>query len=262
MSDKHLAIKLVFLVVFFILAGVSTIIPPKVKWFRNHPTWMSIANAFSGGIFLGIGLLHMLPETVDTYNDLEEDDHEEEEEEEHHEEEEHDHDHGFNLVFFLVFMGYAATLLMEKVLFKVREHGHGHGHGEKQVSGIVDEEPVNVSHQNAIAHDGGDEVSKEQLETEKVDSMRVVEENKSNMADGENPYKKEAPDGGEDQLDTDGKLVKAESTKIHKIHEALTPVALMIALSVHSVFAGIAVGLEEDRKDLWALILAIGLHKG
>lgn len=35
----------------------------------------------------------------------------------------------------------------------------------------------------------------------------------------------------------------------------------MMALSVHSVFEGIAVGLADSKNELWEYIIAIGLHK-
>ena len=42
---------------------------------------------------------------------------------------------------------------------------------------------------------------------------------------------------------------------------SLTPLVLMIALSVHSVFEGIATGMAGSTSDLASLILAIVLHK-
>ena len=36
----------------------------------------------------------------------------------------------------------------------------------------------------------------------------------------------------------------------------------MIALSVHSLFEGIAVGITHSIEDVWTLLLAIALHKG
>ena len=42
----------------------------------------------------------------------------------------------------------------------------------------------------------------------------------------------------------------------------MTPFVLMIALSVHSIFEGIAVGLTKDMKDTITLLIAIGIHKG
>ena len=42
----------------------------------------------------------------------------------------------------------------------------------------------------------------------------------------------------------------------------MTPFVLMIALSVHSLFEGIAVGITKDFESVGALIAAIALHKG
>mmetsp|Transcript_25716 Transcript_25716/g.29596 ORF Transcript_25716/g.29596 Transcript_25716/m.29596 type:complete len:131 (+) Transcript_25716:224-616(+) len=35
----------------------------------------------------------------------------------------------------------------------------------------------------------------------------------------------------------------------------------MIALSTHAIFEGIAVGVVDETKDLWTLVIAIGMHK-
>jgi zinc transporter 1/2/3 len=35
----------------------------------------------------------------------------------------------------------------------------------------------------------------------------------------------------------------------------------LIALSTHSIFEGIAVGLQDDPTDIWSFFVAIGLHK-
>jgi len=35
----------------------------------------------------------------------------------------------------------------------------------------------------------------------------------------------------------------------------------MVALSFHALFEGLAVGLTNDSKSVWTLILAISLHK-
>jgi len=42
----------------------------------------------------------------------------------------------------------------------------------------------------------------------------------------------------------------------------MTPFVLMIALSVHSIFEGLAVGITDNMADLWTILLAIFIHKG
>lgn len=128
--------------IFFISLGFG-ILPAKVKSCGRNPRFMSMANAFSGGLFLAIALVHILPEAVEGY-----------------EEYLHDHDptnttvplmparkmrtlHGdggghFPLPFVLVFAGYTFILLVDKVMFDSHalfDHGHGHGHGHGHAHG-------------------------------------------------------------------------------------------------------------------------------
>jgi zinc transporter ZupT len=42
----------------------------------------------------------------------------------------------------------------------------------------------------------------------------------------------------------------------------MTPFVLMIALSVHSIFEGLAVGFAKTLNDVFTLLLAIAVHKG
>jgi zinc transporter 1/2/3 len=70
-------------------------------------------------------------------------------------------------------------------------------------------------------------------------------------------------------LDDDTKEAMLENGHSHAAQDKgskwcscnLTPVVLMIALSTHAVFEGIAVGLVKETSDLWTYIIAIGLHK-
>ena len=42
----------------------------------------------------------------------------------------------------------------------------------------------------------------------------------------------------------------------------MTPYILMIALSMHAVFEGMAVGIMDKKADVINLVVAIALHKG
>lgn len=46
-----------------------------------------------------------------------------------------------------------------------------------------------------------------------------------------------------------------------KAHFNFTPIVLMIALSFHALFEGLAVGLGRDSRTVWTLVIAISLHK-
>jgi len=42
----------------------------------------------------------------------------------------------------------------------------------------------------------------------------------------------------------------------------MTPFVLMIALSVHSIFEGLALGISQSEKDVVNMAIAILIHKG
>ncbi len=137
-------LKVVFIFVIFAVSLGFGILPAKVKSCGRNPRFMSMANAFSGGLFLAIALVHILPEVVENYDDYL-----------------HDHEnptnsttvafptrkmrslHGdgegkFPLPFVLVFAGYTFILLVDKVMFDSHalfDHGHGHGHGHGHAHG-------------------------------------------------------------------------------------------------------------------------------
>lgn len=147
-SDQTLTfIKLVFIVLIAALAFISGVLPYLITACRKNMSVIGLANAFSGGIFLAIALIHILPEAAEEYQ-------------EYIHETEHDHSEdvvfvpsdpfdwpensrrnlhgggvesaGFPLPFFIVFLGYALILFIDKVAFDTHSLGHDKDHGEKE----------------------------------------------------------------------------------------------------------------------------------
>ena len=83
----------------FGLMGLTVLggyVPFMIKGFRGVK-WTGISNSFAGGIFLGVGMLHLLPEA--------------------HEELEHTFpDIKLPFAFLLMLVGYTLILLLEKVV--------------------------------------------------------------------------------------------------------------------------------------------------
>ena len=127
-------LKLAFIPLIFLVALGFGILPAKVKSCGRNPKFMSMANSFSGGLFLAIALVHILPDVVKDWNEYNEKakvtsaasresftsfNGEEDNE-------------PFPLPFILVFCGYTFILLVDKVMFDSHalfDHGHGDGHG-------------------------------------------------------------------------------------------------------------------------------------
>lgn len=64
-----LYLKIGFIFVVFGIALLFGILPAKIKSCGRNPRFMSMANAFSGGLFLAIALVHILPDVVHDYDD-------------------------------------------------------------------------------------------------------------------------------------------------------------------------------------------------
>jgi solute carrier family 39 (zinc transporter), member 1/2/3 len=64
--------KCCFIPVIFLVALGFGILPAKVESCGKNPKFMSLANAFSGGLFLAIALVHILPDAVNDWNEYNE----------------------------------------------------------------------------------------------------------------------------------------------------------------------------------------------
>lgn len=132
------------------MALVAGILPAKIKSCGRNPTFMSMANAFSGGLFLAIALVHILPEVTEEYNDWYDETYGGDSDNSHNlllsfmrprkrnyyrrlGHGDGDEPFVFPLPFVLVFSGYSFILLIDRVMFDSHSlfegsHGHGHGH--------------------------------------------------------------------------------------------------------------------------------------
>lgn len=90
------------------MALVFGLIPLKVPQFRSNPRILSLSNCFAGGLFIAIGLIHILPEATEALNG-----------DDDHEKVEHGgHDHGsFPWSYLLCLMSFSFVLLIDKIIF-------------------------------------------------------------------------------------------------------------------------------------------------
>jgi zinc transporter 1/2/3 len=131
MVDTLLLGKIGFIIVIFSLALATGMIPIKCKGFKESPKIIGIANAFSGGVFLSIALVHILPDVTGSYQEYMETNNPTEPGEEPPK--------FFPLPYLLVFCGYSFILMVDKVMFDshalIHDHdgagghvGHSHSH--------------------------------------------------------------------------------------------------------------------------------------
>lgn len=57
-------IKLFSMIVMFALILITGNIPLRVQSFKSNPKLLAISSAFAGGLFLSVGIIHLLPEAT------------------------------------------------------------------------------------------------------------------------------------------------------------------------------------------------------
>lgn len=128
MVDSNNLVKGIFIAIAFLEALIMGLIPVLNKRFKESPKILGVANAFSGGVFLAICLMHIMPEQVDSFNELKSggDDPEMPQD---------DDDEGaepFPVPYMVLVIGYTLILTIDKVLFDTHaifDDAHNH-HGQ------------------------------------------------------------------------------------------------------------------------------------
>lgn len=120
------------------------ILPIKLPAFRSNKKLLSFSNCFSGGLFLAIGLVHLLPEAVEAFEDKESTD---------------DHGHSFPWAYFITICSFSVILLIDKVFFNTADQLDNEESKDLQISvvgnkdGTIEENFSQiVSHQNKLAN--------------------------------------------------------------------------------------------------------------
>lgn len=60
-------LQIIYLVIIFLITALFGILPYKTGFLKKYVLFVGILNAFSGGMFLSMGVVHILPEAIETY---------------------------------------------------------------------------------------------------------------------------------------------------------------------------------------------------
>jgi len=113
--------KIIFQAILTTINVACWLIPLRSKKISDNKLGLSLANAFSGGVFLSLAFGHLIPECVHGFKDFQE-----------------------AVPYMLVLGGYLLIFFVEKVAFDAHdilhemEHGGGHSHGKAEKMGNGD----------------------------------------------------------------------------------------------------------------------------
>ena len=113
--------KIIFIILSFLEAMIAGLIPTWSSSCRESPKILGIANSFAGGVFLAIAFVHITPEMIESWDDLDINTTEVDGTRVPNEK-------IFPLPELLIFFGYTFILVIDKVLFDTHalfDHDHG-----------------------------------------------------------------------------------------------------------------------------------------
>lgn len=148
----NLSVKIVSIFIFLGMAMGFGLMPYYIKKCRTSTKFLSISNAFAGGLFLGIGLFHVLPESAKKLEQYD-----------------------LPWAYILAYLSYALILFVEKVAFNSHSLLHGHGNSSKEPRIIVEPLP-NLNSERQTKVDNNEEKLIEKEVQEEVHEEEHEEE--------------------------------------------------------------------------------------
>ena len=147
-ADANFWLKIGFIVFSFCEAFFTGLIPTWSKSCRESPKILGIANSFAGGVFIAIAFMHITPEMIEAWNELNVDKIEADEK-------------VFPLPEALIFCGYTFILIIDKVLFDTHalfEHDHEDGdHADPAEIKLSSNLKASIARQQKNIQDGATE---------------------------------------------------------------------------------------------------------
>jgi solute carrier family 39 (zinc transporter), member 1/2/3 len=108
-SGSTAAVKIPVMIFMFLEVLFFGSLPLRLRAFKENKLVLSMSGAFSGGLFLGIGLIHLLPESNESFENY----YKENDPPLNPDEEESEH---FPWAFFIATLAFALILFIEKIL--------------------------------------------------------------------------------------------------------------------------------------------------
>ena len=243
--------------VIFAMGFIFGMLPLWIKSCRENSNVLSIINTFSGGIFLGLGFFHQLPEANEMLEDNPIQEH-------------------YPFTYLLAFITYSLILFIEKVATDAHNiadaHGHNHEENKKEekksnssLEGKQNNEQNNIEKNNneiaQIMLKANDEENKEKKLEESNKENNILQSEENNINSNKENYQ-DVKVYSQKQINDEIKKETQENKKEKEGFKGLLePIIVLCAIGFHGLFAGISIGIGEELNDTLIIIIAILAHK-
>ena len=221
-------------------------LPFMFRSFKTNKTLLGLANSMAGGIFLSAGLIHIIPEATELFDEGEDSKH-----------------RRFPWISFTVICSFGLILFLDRVILPSHS-GHGHGH-ESHSNHNHGSEETELHHYSPYIQRG---------QIARQEDHAHGAEHREEVAFSSPPgttKKNQIPPGFtsleigtatreyEHLLSPEGNLAAQLSGKKNK--NVLGPFAILIAMGLHATCEGLALGIMTNFASFIGFLIAILFHK-
>ncbi|EAR98823.1 metal cation transporter, ZIP family protein (macronuclear) [Tetrahymena thermophila SB210] len=146
MSDTTL-VKSLAIVFMYIIVLITGSLPLRIKSFKENKKLLSISSAFSGGLFISIGLIHILPDASDSFDSY------------YSSQSSH-----FPFQMFITVISFSFVLFLEKILGEQFSHHFHHNHCSDQLEEC---QAQSINHNNnnlKLSEEIGNQINNQNLQ--------------------------------------------------------------------------------------------------
>ena len=255
MAETYQVLQYVSIPLSFLFMLVCTLLPWKIKQYKNSATYMSIASCFGSGVILGAAFSHMAVHAMESFEKYFEAGHDHDEE--HEGEEGHNHPYPWAMfIMILVLMALIAidtigNAAHDKMLGEKHDHDHAEGHPNHLVALFTDKPD---SHAPAhVKIPVSPTVNTVKTETELV-KTEPANKDQGQCGAPECDKKCNEESGASGGANTE---VAVRGTR----KQIIQAYVFFVALSLHAITDGMSIGTHEEAAGFYGILVAVIAHK-
>lgn len=235
--DSNLILKLISIPSLFLLCFIFGALPYAIEKCRMNESFLSYANTFSGGLFFGIALFHLLSEGVEKLKKFS----------------------SLPMAYFLAACGYSFILFIQKVIFgnvvPSAEQNLQSLPNIPKIGGLLNETIDSDIEKNYDYHNN-------RLSSNEKEEDNPVNNNNINSSDKSIPqveYKDERQHKSNNS--TINLSMSSNSEEVYLKKRQLSAFIMLLSLSIHGLFECLALGIQTNYKNSLFLFIALMIHK-